>query len=328
MNGLSPASYPSRRGRPATRREWLLTAGAAAAVVASEALVRQRAAPTSAPPRFAGDPGQGRLYYGATVSWHRDLHAWEERLGHPLTVNRTYFGPDQVLEMLYRVRLDHAQGRLPFVSTQCPGTWALFANGGHDAWLQDLLDGLAATEGPVFLALHHEPEQDAGYAGMDAADWVAMQTRAIAAARDLADNVTVVPVLTQRTFDRRSGRRPDNWLVPSADVLGIDVYNDWSLRNGQPWAGFADLMEDVRSWTGGLPIAVAEYGTRSPLEDPERGADWLREAFTYALSNDIVCLAYYNSYVNALDGSWELDGPRERAFAELLAHADVHAIRA
>lgn len=273
-------------------------------------------------PAFAGRPPAGQLYYGASILAGRSLPLWEQRLGSTLSVRRSYFTPDpnENDQLVRRCRDDLARGRLPHVSSKLPTTWADVAAGEDGGWLRRLIGGLAQVSGPIFFTLHHEPENDAGPPGMKAADFVAMQRRAIRVAADLAPNVTVVPVIQHWTFEPLNPRGdPPAWIVPEASVLGFDVYNAWSPTNGNPWRSFGERADDVLGWFGDTPVAIGEYGCQEDPDDPGRAAEWLRDAADYARSHNIVSMSYFNSGVNSPQGSVELRGGAEETFAELLA---------
>ena len=144
---------------------------------AAQRRLRESAAATGT--RFPGDPGPGRLFYGANVMPGFSLSDLEDALDHRLTLRRGYFNATQVDALVAQVVEDHDAARLPVVSAKLPGSWAQVAAGEYDVWLHDLLDRLGAMPGPVMLSLHHEPENDVGAPGMAPADWVAVQ-----AARD------------------------------------------------------------------------------------------------------------------------------------------------
>jgi hypothetical protein len=277
--------------------------------------------PVAERPRFPGQPAPGSLYYGASVPHHRSLPAWEDRLGSTLALNRSYFTPDhnETAQLVRRCREDLLHGRLPHVSTKTWGTWREVAAGEHDGWLTGMLRPLGEEGRPVFLTLHHEPENDAGPPGMGPSDYVAMQRRAILLAAELAPQVTIVPVLQQWTFDpARHDVAPASWLVPDAAVIGLDVYNPWSPTNGKEWRSFGSKVDEVREWFGDTPLAIGEYGCREDPEIPGLAAEWLRDAAEYARTHGIVSMSYFNSGVGARDGSWRLTGAAEQAFAELL----------
>ena len=281
--------------------------------------LRESAAATGT--RFPGDPGNGRLFYGASLMPGLSLPDLEDSLDHRLTLRRSYFNATQGDSLVSRAAEDHDAARLPVVSTKLPGTWAEVASGEHDLWLDDLLSRLGALSAPVMLSLHHEPENDAGGPGMAPGDWVAMQKRAIAAVE--GQTVTIVPILMGWTFLPQSDRNPGDWWVEEATVLGVDRYNPWSTTSRAAWTTFEDGLAPVRSYAAGVPLLVAEYGCRTPPDEPERAATWMRDAFEYAYHHDIVGMSYFDSSLNSPGGSWVLDDVRTQAMRECIGRPEV-----
>jgi hypothetical protein len=279
-------------------------------------------APTAPPPAFTGQPPPGHVYYGASLPAHRSLSQWEATLGSTLAVNRSYFTPDvdETAQLVRQCQDDLLHQRLPHVSTKVPGTWKDVADGALDTWLTDLLGLLGDEHAPIFLTLHHEPENDAGPAGMTSSDYVAMQRRSIGLAADLAPQVTVVPVLQHWSFEPlNTGGDPSAWIVREAAVMGVDVYNAWSPTNGKVWRSFGSRVDDVIGWLGDTPLVIGEYGCREDPMNPGMAADWLRDAADYARTHNIVSMSYFNSDVHSPDGSLELSSEMEQVFAELLS---------
>lgn len=271
---------------------------------------------------LALQPQAGHLYYGASVPHYRSLEQWEGELGHSLAVNRSFFTPTrhQPRQLVECCLDDIAHDRLSHVSMKPQGTWRDIASGAQDTWLEALIGPLRETGRPILFTMHHEPENDAGAPGMLPADFVAMQRHLIEVAARGPSRVVVVPVLQQWTFDPvRTDIDPAAWLVPEATVMGLDVYNHWSPTNGQPWRSFGSKADEALSWLGDTPIAIGEYGCREDPENPGLAAEWLRDAATYAREHAIISMSYYNSRINAPEGSWELGGSTEQAFAEMLA---------
>ncbi|WP_210649100.1 hypothetical protein [Nocardioides sp. SYSU D00065] len=278
------------------------------------------------PDLFPGQPAPGTLYYGASVPYHRSLSDWESDLGTRLGLNRSYFTPDdnEVSQLVARCRDDLAHGRMPHVSIKPHGTWSDVAAGRRDSWLASMLAPLGELAGPVIFTLHHEPENDAGPPGMQPADFVGMQRRALGLAADLAPSVVVAPVLQHWTFDpARHDVDPGAWLVEEAPVAGFDVYNPWSPLNGKEWRSFGSKMDEVLPWLGDKPIVIGEHGCRDDPANPGIAAQWIRDAADYARTHGVVSLSYYNSRTSGPEGSWELTEPMESAFAEQLASAWV-----
>jgi hypothetical protein len=271
---------------------------------------------------FPGRPPRGSLYYGASLPYHRSLPAWERELGASLALHRSYFTQErnETHQLVHRCRDDLANGRLPHVSIKAAATWQDVATGAQDEWLAQMLRPLSEESLPVFFTLHHEPENDAGPPGMLPHDYVAMQRRLIGLAADLAPKVTVVPILQHWTFDPLSPQiDPSAWIVPEASVIGLDLYNPWSPTNGKPWRSFSSKADEVLGWFGDTPVAIGEHGCRVDPANPGLAAEWLRDAVAYARTHNIVSMSYFNSAVGAPEGSWELTGATEQAFAELLA---------
>lgn len=267
-------------------------------------------------------PAAGQLYYGASVPHYRSLEEWEGRLGRGLAVNRSFFTPDrhEPSRLVDCCLDDIANNRLSHVSMKPRGTWRDVASGSQDPWLEAMLGPLRETGRPIMFTMHHEPENDTGAPGMQAADFVAMQRHVIEVAARGTSRVVVVPVLQQWTFDPvRDDIDPAAWLVPEAAIMGLDVYNHWSPTNGQTWRSFGSKTDEALSWLGDTPIAIGEYGCREDPKNPGLAAEWLRDAAEYAREHNIVSMSYYNSRINAPEGTWELAGSSERVFAELLA---------
>lgn len=225
-------------------------------------------------------------------------------------------------KMIPDVRSDVAHGVMPFISFKLPGPWSSFGADGADAWWHGLLGALAEIDSPVFLALHHEPENDTG-SGHDAHHWVELQSIARETAHTSAPQVTVVPTLMQRTFDPATGRDPESWLVPDVPLMGIDVYNPWRPMGTEPWESFDTIIDRVRNYLPDTPLIIPEVGCREDPADPGRAALWFTDAFERCIRDDIVGMAYFDSAYNNDDGALSLDGARLRTWKSLLARREV-----
>ena len=310
----------SRRALMTSTTTGLALAGAGAS--AGTGRPRSRAAA-----RFPGDPGPGRLYYGAFVQYPMAIGTYERRVGGRIGTRRSYFQAAQVAGLVARARKDVRGGRLPMVSTKLPASWRDVATGLHDDWLAALLDGLAALDAPVLLTLNHEPENDVDGGSQQPGWFVEMQERAIVHAATWAPKVTIVPILMHWTFDAGSGRDPRAWEVPSAALFGFDAYNWWSHLNNTPWTGFGAMLRRVRPYAGGRPLVVGEYGVRRCPNNPGRSARWMRNAYRHAVENDVVAMSYFDNRDGDPDGDFALGGPRMRAFRRGLADERSVALR-
>ncbi len=293
-------------------------AGSALAGCSTAEPARTRDAPAG---RFPGDPGPGRAYVGATAPLGVALERTPAFTAARLSMSRRFYRPHQLDVLAADVARDLEAGVLPFVSCKVPGSWARVVQRPGRAWLDRLLDLLDAAGAPVWLAVHHEPENDVS-ARHQPEDWRAMQRHVIARARRRAPSVTVVPVLMQWTFSPASGRRPEDWLIPEADVLGVDVYNQWRPDGRAPWEEFAALVGRVRTLVPDLPLVAPEIGCRADPADPLRAGNWIRTAFEFCLLNDVVAMAYFDAEFDG-DASYRLDAERTAALAAVADRPEV-----
>jgi hypothetical protein len=259
------------------------------------------------------------LYYGASTP-PANLAAFEAQLGNRLSCFRSYFQADQVADLHRQVSDDLDSGRMPIASIKPPGSWASTAE--NPAWIDSLVGPLGDLRQQLFLCVHHEPENDASHFGT-ADDYVAMQDAVLDAAAKSAPDVVVVPILGTWSFDERSDRVPREWNVHGAGVYGLDLYNPWSPTNGKDWIPFADKLDRARDEADGRPMLIGEYGCRSDPTQPGRAAEWMTDAFATALDAGVVAMAYFNSWRNSPDGSWELDGETLPVFDELMNGPNV-----
>ncbi len=267
-----------------------------------------------------GVPSCGGLV-GAAFGSNTDPTAWERRLGRPLGVRRTYYVPEKVPQALEDVKANLRVGRMPWISFKLPHSWREMAAGRGDAWVRDIAERLARVDGPVWLAFHHEPENDGPMA-----DWTQMQQRLSPLVRRIAPNVAYTIILTG--WNQMYG---PPWLSLDAvwprdtavDLVGFDVYNDYGVvRDGKEDMSVTQLANEYFvhfqefSERYDVPWGVAEtgitdaYGRRNPR--------WVQETYRELLKHDGVALTYFNSKLNST-ASWRLAGSKEQDFADALA---------
>ncbi|MGD9957843.1 hypothetical protein [Nocardioides sp.] len=316
---------PSRRG--------VLTLGVSALAVSGLAACRTKRTPAEAisssaapvDPRFPGDPGTERSYLGVSraVAQPADSGRWLN--GTRISMSRRYYQADQIALMLDDITADHRDGVVPFVSIKPDLSWAEVADENDDGWLEAVLSSLQVVTAPVFLAIHHEPENDHDTDNKPA-DWVAMQRRAFKLVRRKSDLVTVVPVLMSWTFNPESGRVPRDWVVPHCRLMGFDFYNQWAPDLLAPWTELLELVGQVREVIGpNVPIIAPELGCRNDPDDPERASRWMSAAFDDAHWLGVVGLAWFNSEY-AEDIEFRLDAAERATLAGLLDRPEVARI--
>lgn len=267
--------------------------------------------------RFPGGPGVGRTYVGVSLAVREAASERPELGGQRLGMSRRFYRHWQPRLLQGMAAQDLESGILPFMSIKTPGSWSEVANGSADAWTLPLLEGLASLDAPVWLAVHHEPENDRGSHGSPE-DWRRMQAYVAKRAGEVCPKVTVVPVLMAWTFSRESGRDPRAWLVDDTPLQGVDAYNLWEPYTRKEWSDFGDLIADVRRFVPDLPLVAPECGSVSDPEDRTSAGRWLSDAFTVALEEDVVGMAWFNSEHNNRGGQLRLDPYGEEVLRTLV----------
>jgi len=267
-----------------------------------------------------GIPSCG-AYMGAGVGLNEDPAAFERKVGAPLGVHRLFYQASGVGAAVAAARTDLAHGRLPWLSFKLPYSWTDMAAGRGDAWARDLATRLAALDGPVWVAFHHEPENDG-----DIAAWTRTQSRLSPIVRSAAPNVAFTAILMgyHSFYGDRATYNLDRILPAAAiDVVGIDPYNYFGVP-GRDKSANADLVKEyfqpLAAWarSRGVAWGVAEtgYTDRALADDPH----WLLKTFRGLRANGGVALSYFNSAPASATGDWLLDTPdRIAAYAEAQA---------
>ncbi len=305
------------RASPAGRLpRWLVVAGLVVVIVIAVVASYQWLSGATSPAgcaQFPGDPCSGSLYYGASVEGG-DPAPLESMLHRRLTLFRSYEqATTPASAFAERASADVGAGRIPLISTKVPGTWGDVADGKYDEWLIERIKALAAVDGPVWLAIHHEPQGDGS-----PSDWVLMQQHAHQLIEKYSSNIALVGILNGSSFQAGNGD-PRAYYMPvgtGVDVMGFDAYNPWSPDNGLPWKSATQTLSPaltIQSW--GYPVLVGEYGVRADPDRPERAARWLADAYRFGVAHGLVGMSYFDSSENSSDGSWALDGARLDQFA-------------
>ncbi|GAA0738381.1 endoglucanase [Dactylosporangium roseum] len=190
-------------------------------------------------------------------------------------------------------------------------TWADVAAGGQDARIDRAAERLKAFPGTLFLAPHHEPENDVrSGGGMTAKDYAAMFRHTVERLR--ARGVTnVVFVLAYMAYEPWCVQPWFDDLYPGDDVvdwIGMDPYlyakpggygyGDFSYlvnRTSDPakWPGFYNWVTRTH---GNKPLMVAEWGVYEHTADPAQKA-WIFSTVGRQLAQfpAIKALVYFDS---------------------------------
>jgi hypothetical protein len=256
-----------------------------------------------------GIPRSG-AYLGAAVNGTRDIGGLEKQLGQTLALHRTYFRGDQIDKAVRQAKSDLALGRLPWISFKAPYGWSEMAAGVGDGWTTQLADGLKTVPGPVWLAVHHEPEKDG-----DMAQWTAMQARIAPIIHARTDNVAFSVIYSGwNTFGAGKNTIATKWPGDqNVDILAIDAYNDMgAVRDGRVGTKSLDIRayyEKMAAWanahgTKGWAIGETGQTRQAASDDPQ----WLDRAFRDMIALGGSGLSYYDSSANSVS-DWTLDDP-------------------
>ncbi|HQR28331.1 MAG TPA: cellulase family glycosylhydrolase [Nocardioides sp.] len=260
-----------------------------------------------------GIPPAGTTYLGAAVSGTSDLGTRESQFGRTLALHRTYFQASQIKQAARTARADLAAGRLPWISFKAPHSWAAMATGAGDAWSRQVADALKKVPGPVWMAVHHEPENDG-----DMRLWTRMQRQIAPIIHQRTNNVAYSVIYSGwNTFGGGNNTVARKWPGDrNVDILAIDAYNDFgAVRDGREGTKSLDLRPYYRKmarWSRnhGTAWAIGETGqTRKGASvDPT----WLDRAYHQMVRRGGAGLSYYDSSENSV-ADWTLNDSVKRA---------------
>ncbi len=295
-----------------------------------------------------GIPLGGQVLLGAaSVNQAQDPAPREAQLGATLGVHRTYWRGNQQAKAVQRAAADLQGGRVPWVSFKAPYapgtttqlTWAEMAAGAGDAWAADLAQQLGALPGPVWVAIHHNPEGRRATDNLQ--DWKAMQQR-LAPIFRAQPNIAFSVILTgYYQFERRGGPSLSMaalWPgVQYVDITGFNPYNRYWTKNalGKDVKTFTELSTyyaKISAWAasaGGAKWGVAETAFTNMAAD--RDVQWLARGYDDMRAAGGSALSYWdgsardenNQSEEDPNATFSLDHPAKLAlFAQLLARSD------
>lgn len=213
----------------------------------------------------------------------------ETLLGRQFEIHRAYLGMDIDIVNSNLTRLAD-RGTTPYRSFHAwttgrvPLQWADIAAGKHDAWLERQASMVAAWGRPMYMAFHHEPENDVnGFIGSGegpcgtAADYRAAYHHV----RDVftpATNLTWVVTLMNSTFAGRRGGWQQFFPGDRFDLVGVDGYNRGSYTIGpDKWKTFTELFNPAYQVAQSLGKQLF-IGESACAEEGGDKADWVNKA--------------------------------------------------
>jgi hypothetical protein len=262
-----------------------------------------------------GIPPRGSALVGAAVGGTESYTTLESKTGLTLREHRTYFTAGQVDGAVRVVKADLAAGRLPWISFKLPYSWADMANGKGDAWARDLSRKLAVVGGPVWIAFHHEPIEDLNGSIQD---WVRMQQHLAPIVHNNSDNIAYTVIFSAWNVTYGSYRLSQVWPGAGVDILGIDIYNNYSVRSTK----MMDPMHFIpifQQWADshGIRWAIAESAYNQAAADVD--PTWLDTMYSDSVAGGVAAYSYFDSSKNSV-ADWTLDSaPKMNAFIRILS---------
>jgi hypothetical protein len=191
-----------------------------------------------------------------------------------------------------------------------PALWADIAAGRYDSYLVAKAKGFESLGVPVFVAFHHEPENDSQFG--TPADYVRAWRHVVSVfdSRD-ANNVVWVWDMMSWSWDPASSRNPAAYY-PGDDVvdwLAADGYAWYPCRPTDPWKRLYDIFATWRSWAisnhPGKPLMIAETGVPEDPSDPNRKSRWFSDmASTLKSWPEVKAIVYFNSDADSCPTRW------------------------
>ena len=225
---------------------------------------------------------------------------WEAQMGRKFDIVHFYHQWGQDFPTAEERSLA-AEGRLLLINWKSPGSWAAVANGSQDGQINATATRLKAFGKKLFLAFHHEPENDVGGAGQPA-DYA----RAYRHVVDVFNRVGADNVIFVWNMMGFVGGYGDIYptLYPGdqyVDWIAYDPYNWYGCKSGQKGRSFAQITKAFYDWTAahapGKPLMLAEYGLREQSGSSMSKADWFRDELVQLKTTRtrLKALVYFNN---------------------------------
>ena len=225
---------------------------------------------------------------------------WEAQMGRKFDIVHVYHQWSQNFPTAEERALA-AEGRMLLINWKSPGSWPAVANGSQDAQITTTATRLKGFGQKVFLAFHHEPENDIPGAGQPA-DYAKAFRRVV----DIFNRIGADNVLFVWNMMGFVGGHGDIYptLYPGdayVDWIAYDPYNWYGCKAGHKTRSFAEITKPFYDWTAahapGKPLMLAEYGLREQPGGTPSKAEWLRDSLVQLKTTRtrIKALVYFNN---------------------------------
>ena len=267
-----------------------------------------------------GIPSCGAMV-GAAIGLNDAPGAMETQFNHILGVHRTFWGSGQISSAASQASADLKAGRMPWISFTTPKSWSSMATGGGDSWARSIATRFSQVNGPVWIAIHHEPEGDG-----DLSAWKKMQVRLGPILRNNAPNIGFSVILTgwDNLYGPTQYRLSNLWPNTKVDVAGFDIYNHYgTTKNGTMNLKNVDFasryFQPIQNFLKpkGVRWGLAEtgYSNKMAVDHP----DWLGTMYSQLKSYGGVAMSYFNSNAHSFT-DWRLNTTaRKNQYAKVIA---------
>ena len=254
-------------------------------------------------------------YVGGAYGGNANVAPWEKYNGRKLGVHRTYYGPNSAASAARTAKADVANKRIPWMSFKAPYSWSAMASGKGDAWARNLATKLKSAGGPVWVAVHHEPEGDGNIQ-----TWKRMQERLAPIMRKAAPNLgyTVIFMGYHQFHGAKKYSLANTWPKTKIDVAGFDIYEKYGAKGVKEWKNFTKgYFAPLKKWSArtGVPWALAEtgYTDAAARKKPRR----IVSIYNALKKYDGIAYSYFNTNLNSV-ANWKLTLPaKKQAFKSL-----------
>jgi hypothetical protein len=253
-----------------------------------------------------GIPSCG-AYVGGSYS-SSSLSTWESWTGRHLGVHRTFWGSGSVSSAVKTATSDVAAHRVPWMSFSAPYSWSDMAAGKGDTWAKSLAAKVKAINGPVWVAIAHEPEGDG-----DISKWKAMQAHLAPIMRAAAPNLgyTIILMGYHELYGDSKYRLANIWPNTKIDVAGFDVYEKYGVdKVGSPmittWKDITNkYFAPLSKWAASKGVAwgLAETGLTDAAQSKK--PSWMSTTYSALKTYHGIAFSYFNTNANS-QAKWAL----------------------
>ena len=226
--------------------------------------------------------------------------AWESQMGRRFDIAHFYHQWTSNFPTAEE-RSIAAEGRLLLLNWKMPSPWSSVASGGQDGQIAAVAGRLKALGRKVFLAPHHEPEDQVGSYG-SASDYARAFRRIVDEFRQAGARNVIFVWNVMGYVGGHGDIYPALYPGDSyVDWIAYDPYNWYGCKSGHRPRSFAEITKPMYDWTAAhapsKPLMLAEFGVREQPAGMPSKAEWFRDALTTLKTTRtrIKALVYFNT---------------------------------